>query len=79
MTKTSQPRYVISEPEVTQTLSSMESDLAYNTTSSYTADSTTYPTNVITFTQKHLAYLKKNPHVNPDEYISNLRLMMRLK
>ncbi len=65
----------ISEPEVRQILQEMEGDNRYNTNSRYVADTTKYPTNLITFTEKHLEHLRKFPDIDPNQYISNLRMM----
>lgn len=65
----------ISEPEVRQLLEEMEGDKRYNTKSRYVADTLKYPDNQITFTEKHLEHLRKFPDIDPNQYISNLRLM----
>lgn len=51
----------------------------YNTKSSYSADDTKYPDGVIPFVDKHMLYLRQHQAVNPGEYISNLRIMTRIR
>ena len=38
-----------------------------------------YPNNLITFAQSHIEHLKKFPNINPDQYISNLKLMTKIR
>lgn len=65
--------------EVKKSLQHMAEDLAFNTKSTYSANSTLHPDNRITFVEKHMAYLNTHPAINPREYISNLRLMTRVR
>lgn len=55
-----------------------ESD-RFNTQSGYSADSGSYPDNAIPFVDKHMNYLSNNRKVSVEHYISNLRLMTRIK
>lgn len=65
---------------VREQLHQMELDTNYETkVSSYTADGGTYPDNQIPFIEKHLAYLTTHPGVNPEQYLSNLRLKLRIR
>lgn len=57
----------------------MVDDTTYNTESSYSANLDTYPDNRIPFVDKHMSYLKAHPAIQPDQYISNLRLMTRIR
>ncbi len=50
----------------------------YNTPSSYSARSEIYTDNLIPFTDKHMNYLLDHASVDPNLYVSNLRLMTRL-
>lgn len=63
---------------VEQILNEMAGDSAYNTNSSYSANITSYPDHLIPFTEKHMQYLNTHPNINPDHYISNLRLVTKL-
>ncbi len=62
-----------------QALRLMASDSSYNTDSSYIANGTEYPDNLIPFVDKHMNYLNTHPSIDPDQYLSNLRLMMRIR
>lgn len=62
-----------------QLLLSMVADEAYRTESSYTPNAVLYPDNLISFVDKHMQYLRIHPTTNPRHYISNLRLMLRIK
>ena len=64
---------------ILQSLQSMEQDNRYNTTSSYSANITAHPDNLIPFAQKHMQYLSAHPKLDPTQYLSNLRLMTRIK
>lgn len=63
--------------EIADTLRLMAEDLAFNTASSYSANTVLHPDNLISFVEKHMNYLNTHPAINPREYISNLRLMTR--
>jgi hypothetical protein len=65
--------------EAKKVLRAMVTDAAYNTESSYSANDTLYPDNVIPFVNKHMEYLRNHPATNPRHYIANLRLMTRKK
>lgn len=65
--------------EVERILILMASDDTYNTESSYSANSEMYPDNLIPFVDKHMNYLSSHPTTDPRHYISNLRLMTRVK
>lgn len=65
--------------EIKNTLMQMALDQAYNTESSYSANSETYPDNLIPFVAKHMSYLNAHPSTDPQHYISNLRLMTRVR
>ncbi len=66
------------ELEIRQALHVMELDETLSTESSYSANTTLWPDNRISFTEKHIAYLKARPALNPRHYLSNLRLMIKL-
>lgn len=65
--------------KVQEILSRMLEDGAFNTNSSYSADTNQYPDNLIPFVDKHMHYLNTHPNIDPQHYISNLRLLTRLK
>jgi hypothetical protein len=58
-------------------LIAMASDDAFLTGPSYSADAVAYPDSQIPFVDKHMAYLNSHPQLDPDHYLSNLKLMMR--
>lgn len=58
-------------------LRAMVLDETYNTEPTYSANSGLYPNNLIPFLDKHMAYLSTHPDLDPQQYISNLRLMTR--
>jgi hypothetical protein len=62
-----------------QVLEAMAVDSSYNTEPSYSANTMLYPNNLIPFVDKHMIYLRDHPRINPQQYISNLRLMTKIK
>lgn len=64
---------------IQQRLKDMMNDATYNTTSTYSANTQVYPDNLIPFVNKHMDYLKAHPAMDPQQYLSNLRLMSRTK
>lgn len=60
-------------------LIAMQIDNRYNTESSYSANGILYPDNQIPFVDKHKKYLLTHPTVSPQSYVSNLRLMTRIR
>ncbi len=75
------PNFYESEEAVAvkNTLLSMQGDERYNTGSSYSADAEKYPDHVISFVDKHMAYLQAHPDVNTSQYLANLRLITKLR
>jgi hypothetical protein len=65
--------------EVKHALRLMESDSTYTTESSYNANELLYPGNDMSFVEKHMRYLSAHQNVNPQQYLSNLRLMTRVR
>ena len=51
----------------------------YNTASSYSANSTQYPDNLIPFVDKHLNYLNAHPKLDAKMYLANLQLITRVR
>ncbi len=66
--------FIINEEKVREILGSMERDKNYTTEISYSANAVLYPDHAMSFTDKHLAYLKSHPSLNPEHYIANLKL-----
>ena len=65
--------------EFKETLALIAADSGYNTKSSYTSDSSVYPDNLIPFVDKHVKYMQAHPSTNPEQYLSNLRLITRVR
>lgn len=64
---------------VRQALIDMESDNDFNTEAGYSANTEVYANNRIPFVDKHMKYLSENQAVDLNQYLSNLRLMTRIK
>jgi hypothetical protein len=62
-----------------QELRLMVTDMSYTTESGYNANVLLYPDNDISFVDKHMRYLSEHQNVNPQQYLSNLRLMTRVR
>jgi len=67
------------EEEIVTVLRSMEDDPSLVTESAYRANSEMWPGNRISFFDNHMAYIKAHPALNPQHYLSNLKLMIRKK
>jgi hypothetical protein len=65
--------------EIKRELTSMQADLGYTTESSYNANEMLYPGGDMSFVEKHMRYLSLHQNVNPQQYLSNLRLMTRVR
>lgn len=63
--------------EITEKLQLLEEDLTMVTESTYSPNAHEYPNNRLPFVEVHLAYLRKNKQVNPAQYISNLKIMIK--
>lgn len=69
----------MTETEISDALDAMENDSSYNTTSAYSANIERYPDNIMPFKDKHLTYIKSHKITNPNQYISNLKLMTKIR
>lgn len=67
------------ESEIADELRAMAQDESFHTLPGYSMDIETYPDNTIPFIEEHISYLKKHPQVNPKHYLSNLRLMLKVR
>ncbi len=63
--------------EISAKLEALQNDPDMVTKSMYSPSACDYPDNRLPFVQIHLAYLRKNKHVNPAQYISNLEIMIK--
>jgi hypothetical protein len=60
-------------------LQHMSSDTSYNTSASYTSNTTAYPDNLLPFVDKHMNFLNTHPQLDAQIYLANLRLMTRIR
>jgi hypothetical protein len=62
-----------------QLLAEMVADTSFKTETYYSANVVLHPGNQMSFVDKHMEYLRAHPSTDPEQYISNLRLMTRIK
>lgn len=67
------------ESEITQKLQAMLKDDTYRTLPGYSIDTDQYPDHVVPFLEDHVNYLRRHRHINPEHYLSNLRLMLKIR
>jgi hypothetical protein len=60
-------------------LKEMSKSDIYNTEAGYSANAVLYPDKLIPFVDKHMLYLKNHPSINTEHYISNLKLMTKIR
>lgn len=65
--------------EIEATLKYISSSEDYVTSSSYNPNGELYMNNSMTFLEKHMAYIRNHPKVNPEQYVSNLKISSRRK
>ncbi|MEI7682795.1 MAG: hypothetical protein WCJ24_00655 [Candidatus Saccharibacteria bacterium] len=63
---------------VKQALTDIAADKAYNTKSSYSI-AVQYADHLIPFVDKHMNYLNGHPSIDPEQYVSNLRLITKIR
>jgi hypothetical protein len=61
--------------EARKELKRMEADPLFNTQSRFTP----VQNQALSFVDRHMKYLSEHPKLNPDQYLTNIRLMTRLK
>ncbi|MBI1857165.1 hypothetical protein HYS01_02735 [Candidatus Saccharibacteria bacterium] len=69
----------MTEEEIREKLRLMELDPGLKTESAYRANAVLWPDNLISFIENHAMYLRVHPKVNPEHYLSNLRLMIKIR
>ena len=69
--------YILDEADVVEKLKILEQDPGMKTETIYSPSANSWPDNRLTFTERHLVYLRAHKNVNPDHYISNLTLMIK--
>jgi hypothetical protein len=62
-----------------QLLVEMNADASFKTEAYFSANVDLHPDHRISFVDKHMEYLRAHPSTDPEQYISNLRLMTRIK
>jgi hypothetical protein len=65
----------MTEAEIYEALVTMEKDVLLNTPNYRTIDSE----EMVAFKEKHINYLKGHPKVNPENYLANLRTMVKIR
>jgi hypothetical protein len=65
--------------EVRLALENMVKDNLYNTAAGFSPNTALYPDNIKPFIDKHMDYLLSHKGLNPQQYISNLRLMTKAR
>jgi hypothetical protein len=66
------------DTEIDEALSVMEQDPALKTPVSLMKDEE-QSVRLVSFREKHAAHLKKYPKLNPRDYLSNLRTMIKIR
>lgn len=67
------------ESEIITELQALVQDDSYHTEPGHSIDTITYPDNNVPFIESHIGYLHKHPQVDPKHYLSNLRLMLKVR
>lgn len=65
------------EDEVIEKLEKLENDPSMKTESVYSPSATEDAHSELSFTERHLVYLRSHRHVNPNHYLSNLAIMIK--
>lgn len=60
-------------------LQAMVTSSGYITDSSYSANTSLYPDNRISFVDRHMEYLAKHPSVDASQYVVNIKLMTKAR
>jgi hypothetical protein len=63
--------------DIREELQTMIASDLYNTASSYTTDTSSYPDNLMPFADKHMNYLYTHPSLDATVYLANVRLKTR--
>ncbi len=65
------------EDEIVSALNLLVANSIYVTKPAYKGNIEKWPTHQMSFIEFHLTYLKSHPTLNPNHYISNLKLMLK--
>jgi len=63
--------------EFVQALTELAADNGYNTEPGFSANTELYPDHNVPFVNKHIDYFRNHSAIDPQHYLSNLRLMTR--
>ena len=69
----------MTETEIVEVLTALAEDDSFHTKPGYSIDITAYPDSIVPFIESHVGYLQKHPQVDPKHYLSNLRLMLKVR
>lgn len=67
----------LNEQEVTEKLKLLEADPSMQTNDTYSPAAGEFNGSRMPFVDRHLLYLRKHKNVDPDQYISNLAMMIK--
>ncbi len=68
----------LEDNNIRKKLKDMESNPKLNTRGmSFSANTELYPDGQMPFVDKHMAYLMQHPKLDPEQYLANLRLMLK--
>lgn len=65
--------------QIKKELQQMALSSLYNTTATYSANSSLYPDNLIPFVDKHTNYLINHPQLEASKYLANIKLMTKVR
>lgn len=63
--------------EITRELQAMVDNASMITKPGFSPNAEVWPDNQVPFIELHLAYIRAHKNVNPQDYLSNLRLMVK--
>jgi hypothetical protein len=69
----------MTEQQIINDLRKMENDSSLITKPAFTTDKSTWPDSRIPFVEYHVKYLQTHKLTTPEGYLSNLRLMLRVR
>lgn len=69
----------MSHEEIRQQLQDMQDDEQMITKSAYSPTAIDLPGNKLPFVDLHLMYLKNHKNINPSHYLSNLKIMLKVR
>jgi hypothetical protein len=69
----------MTEQEIVTALKKMESDPTLLTEPAFTSNTIEWPSNRMPFVTYHANYIRTHKLVRPEGYLSNLRLMLRIR